>query len=260
MKHAAITFLVALALTAAAPPAARAVDSFFDVFTELPVSGPPAPSAAIITLTGAQFGPDFTPTHEASVRVLSLNGLPPGEPWIGRAAGGGAGGNPPAIDSFFDIFWDFAPPSPTPVQIGLQMENRELHPPGSPPGVFVPLEPVYPEVPNLPASSFFDVFVDVNFFDITYRVLDPTGSHTYHVHGTSPGGRLSFFDVFVELHDTTPDGGGRVDSFFDVFVECSLNGLPPGEPVLRLATTGSYVPAPVAIENATWSGIKNLLR
>lgn len=80
--------------------------------------------------------------------------------------------------------------------------------------------------PGPPGSleSFFDIYFEVAFFDITSRVADDSGERTYQVRGTSPSGRMSFFDVFVELRNPVPLSDGTVDSFFDVFGDFQMTG------------------------------------
>ena len=233
--------LFGLALTAT--PAA-AVDSFFDIFTEIAVNTPPYPSAPVITLVGTNFagGLQMTQQVETELVALSLNGLPPGTPVFAHmlGSGGGSGGQPPSIDSFFDIFCDLSLPVPS---TGRSIRDiRIVHPPGTPPGIWR-LVPIHAGPPGS-LNSFFDIFVDVSFFDITYRVADDTGEHTYHVHGTSPSGRGSFFDVFVELRNPAPYPNGTVDSFFDVFVDFQMAGPQSGAPDIREHTTATFTGGP----------------
>jgi hypothetical protein len=249
--------LLGLVLTATP---ARAVDSFFDVFIELPVSGPPYPTSAVSTLTGVDLGGSFQPTQllEMGLVDLRLNGLPPGEPVLGTlsATGGGSGGQPPSIDSFFDVFIDIdLPASSTGRRIS---DVRIVHPPGTPPGTYR-LVPINPGPPGS-IDSFFDVFVDLSFFDITYRVADDTGEHTYHVHGTSPSGRMSFFDVFIELRNPAPYSDGTVDSFFDVFVDFQLFGPHGSQSDLREHVTATYEGGVTPVSGKTWGAIKSLYR
>jgi hypothetical protein len=247
--------LLGLALTA--PPAA-AVDSFFDVFTEVPIYAPPYPSAPVITIVGSNFAGAFQPTQavETEMVALSLNGLPPGIPVWFVAGGGGSGGQPPSIDSFFDVFVDLDVLTPT---TGRSIRDiRIVHPPGSPPEIWR-LVPIRPGPPGS-IDSFFDVFVDASFFDITYRVADDTGEHTYHDHVTSPSGRASFFDVFVELRSPNPYPDGTVDSFFDVFVDLQIAGPKSGTPDMREHTTASFQGGPTAAARSSWGAIKSLYR
>jgi hypothetical protein len=245
-----------------ATPSAAAVDSFFDIFTELSVSAPPYPSGSIITVVGTSFGGSFQPSQEVQIEMLalSLNGLPPGEPWTERAqgGGGGSGGSAPSIDSFFDIFYEVQLP-PTPVTGRRISDIRIVHPPGTPPGMcrLVPIDPL-----AAPGSvdSFFDIFIESSFFDITYRVADDTGEHTYHTHVTSPSGRMSFFDVFVELRNPAPYPNGTVDSFFDVFADFQLAGPPSSAPDMSGHTTGQFEGGATPAARNTWGAIKQLYR
>jgi hypothetical protein len=268
MRLATATVLAILVLGGLAlrpSPAAAAVDSFFDIFTELPLQGPPYPMEEVSTGVGTMAGGTFVVTQEKKKKVKAsgstTNGLPPGDPDFDLlrvvGGGGGAGGSPPAIDSFFDIFVDWDYPS--------SAWNRRIsdvhivHPPGSPPGTWR-LVPINPGAPVGSIDSFFDVFVSESFFDITYRVADDTGTHTYHTHGTSPSGRMSFFDVFVELHNPVPYPDGSVDSFFDVFVDANIQGPRNAQPDCREHTTGTYEGGATPTTSSTWGAIKRLYR
>ena len=249
--------LCGLVLTA--PPAA-ALDSFFDVFTELPVHAPPYPTPPLVTLSGFNLGGGFQPTQsiETEMVSLSLNGLPPGTPVTGTlsVSGGGSGGQPPSIDSFFDVFIEVDLPTPSSGR-GVR-DIRIVHPPGTPPGVWR-LVPINPGPPGS-IASFFDIFVDASFFDITYRIADDTGEHTYHSHTTSPSGRMSFFDVFVELRNPAPYPDGSVDSFFDVFVDFQMAGPQNGQPDMHTHSTGTFVSGATPVAGRTWGAIKSLYR
>ena len=122
--------------------------------------------------------------------------------------------------------------------------------------------PINSAAPPGSPASFFDVFVESSFFDITYRVADATGEHVYHEHGTSPSGRMSFFDVFVELRDLDSDGDGFYDSFFDVFVDFQIVGPRDafGNSDLRTTTTGTYEGGPTPALATSWGRIKGLYR
>jgi len=249
-----------LAALALAPRPATAADSFFDIFTEIEITAPPVPSATIITIAGHNFGGSFQPTQaiETELVALSLNGLPPGQPvWRAHGSGGGAGGGAPAIDSFFDVFYDLDFQTPANGR-GIR-DIRIVHPPGTPPGTWR-LVPINPGPPPGSIDSFFDVFVSPSFFDITYRVADDSGEHTYHVHGDSPSGRMSFFDVFVELRNPTPYPNGTVDSFFDVFVDFQISGPPGTQPDCREHTTGTFEGGATPSARDSWGAIKALYR
>ena len=263
MKRVLMTPLATMALCGVALTAtpAAAVDSFFDVFTEISIAAPPYPTPPEVVLAGLSNGGVFVPTQsiEVGVTEIKLNGLPPGEPVLGTLSctGGGTGGAPPSINSFFDVFIDMDLPVPT---AGRRISDvRIVHPPATPPGTWR-LVPINPGPPGS-IDSFFDVFVADDFFDITYRVADNTGAHTYHMHGTSPSGRQSFFDVFVELRNPAPYPDGTVDSFFDVFVDFQMAAGPRnGLPDQRIQTTGTYQPGTVAVADRTWGVLKELYR
>lgn len=262
MKRLLVTPLAALALCGLALTAtpAAAVDSFFDVFTEIAITGPPYPTPPAVVFSGISNGGVFAPTQtiELGLEDLKLNGLPPGEPVLGTlSCAPGGSGAPPAIDSFFDVFVDMDLSAPS---SGRRISDvRIVHPPGTPPGTWR-LLPTFPGAPGS-IDSFFDVFVDVGFFDITYRVADATGAHTYHMHGTSPSGRQSFFDVFIELRNPAPYPDGSVDSFFDVFVDFQMAPGPRnGQPDQRIQMTGTYQSNTVAVAGSTWGVLKSLYR
>jgi len=271
MRRSVTTFFLPVLLTLALSGPAAAIDSFFDVFTEVAINAPPYPTAPIITIVGEQFGPVFVPEqeHSTSVADIKLNQLPPGEPVIGTlsAHGGGTGGLPPGLDSFFDVFIDLDFPQPMTGSMRRISDIRIVHTPGTPPGNRLLLLPINPGAPPGSIDSFFDVFVDDSFFDITYRVQDPGGYHDIHESGMSPSHRMSFFDVFVEIPlGTVPDSQGRIPSFFDVFVDFGIIGprcpnppcpIDPNDVCFR--TTGSRTSDPVPVISSTWSGIKSLL-
>ena len=243
---AVLTLGVALLLFAG--PAA-AVDSFFDIFTDLPVVGlaplPPL-DQGIGHMSGGAFHLDLNEHRTLRqmsgggpplpARVMSLNGLPPGEPWIASFFDvfyeiDLAGGQPYPVDSFFDVFFD-------------------IDIPGAGPAHLVPLDA---GVPN----SFFDVFVSDSFFDITYRVeVGPGGGcHELHMHfecatGLMPGN--------VQIAPSP-----NADSFFDVFFDLHKNPGPPSDPalpVVHVTTNGEYLSPPLAAQPATWGEVKSLYR
>lgn len=229
---------------------AAAIDSFFDIFTEIPGVGfAPLPphDQGIGHMTGGSFHLDLdghTTLRQMAggggsqlpARIVSLNGLPPGEPWIDSFFDVFydlplAGGQPYPVDSFFDIFYEIDIPAIGPAH----------------------LAPLHPGVPN----SFFDVFVGDSFFDITYRVeVGPGGGcHELHTHfECSPGFQPGNVQV-------TPSAA--FDSFFDVFFELHVGPGPiqdPSLPLIHAATSGEYLTGPLAVEPATWGKVKSLYR
>jgi hypothetical protein len=268
MRISATAAILALALLASTLGAAQATagSSFFDVFPEQSFGAPPYPSADVITIIGADFG-DSGPrgTHEcrSSVSALSLNGLPPGTPVIisGHGGGGGGGGGAFTIDSFFDVFLDLDLGPPVTGQWNRRVSDVHIvHPPGTPPGAYR-LVPINPAAQPGSVASFFDIFVESSFFDITYRVADDDGEHTLHTHCVSPSGRMSFFDVFVELGNPVPDASGHYDSFFDVFVDMEMQGpRVPGVPDASCQTTGDFSGGATAATTTTWGRLKSLYR
>lgn len=254
--------LIALPGVLAAATPAFAVDSFFDIFTEVAITAPPYPSSPVITIVGSNFNNNFQATQQVEVGTSSLAVccLPPGTPVIPIrmvGGGGGSGGTAPGIDSFFDVFFEVDMPTPL---TGRRISDiRIVHPPGTPPGMWR-LVPINPGAPPGSAASFFDIFVDANFFDITYRVRDDVGEHTYHSHVTSPSGRMSFFDVFCELRNPAPYANGTVDSFFDVFCDFQMAGPQGGAPDMRVHTTGTFEGGPTPTAGTSWGALKGFYR
>ena len=247
--NAVLTFGVGL-LFFAVP--AYAVDSFFDIFTDLPVEGV-APLPPLTQGIGHQVG--GTVFHELGhmsqlchgaagdgslipVDMMLSNGAPPGpEQWTPNSISVMnydyqlAGGQPYPADSFFDICY-------------------ELEIPGVGPAHFTPINPSNPD-------PFFDVFVGDSFFDIFYRVeVGPGGGcHELHMHGEiQPCLRLQALNV----QHPSP----TVDSFFDVFFELDL--LAPDVdvnlPLLKITTTGEFISGPLATQTVTWGAVKSLYR
>ncbi len=250
-RVATVVLTLGVALLVFAGPAA-AIDSFFDVFTEIsPVGFAPLPplDQGIGHMTGGSFHLDLT-EHQVlramsaggpggnplPARVVPLHGLPPGTP---------------VIDSFFDIFYEIplAGGQQWPVDSFFDI-FYEIDIPGGGPAHLVPL---HPAVPN----SFFDVFVGDSFFDVFYRVeVGPGGGcHELRMHfdcapGLMPG------NVHV---NPSP----AFDSFFDVFFELHSNPGPqqdPSVPLIHASTTGDYLTGPLAVQSATWGEVKSLYR
>lgn len=264
MKKIANAVIVAFALVAvplcAAP--ATAADSFFDIFTELSVIAPPYPSSDVVTVVGNNFGGSFHATHECWSSLMSTHlGPLSNVPCMIKGGGGGGGGFPPGIDSFFDVYYQVELPNPTPGQWNRRISDvRIVHPPGTPPGTWR-LVPLHPGAPPGSIESFFDVFTELSFFDITYRMACDDGEHTFHIHCDSPSGRMSFFDVFLELGNPVPDAQGHYDSFFDVFVDIQLSGpMNPALPDARCRTTGNFAGGPTPTAATSWGRIKSLYR
>ena len=255
-RVATVALITGAALLSFAAPAA-AIESFFDVFTEVPCIGV-TPSAAHIQgighMSGGAFHLDLMEntilrnvgfndsggTHPP-MEGRSLNGLPPGVPWT---------------ESFFDIYYriDMAPGQPTWSPDSFFDIFYELDMPGAGPAQLVPLHPLLP--PNDP-MSFFDIFVGDSFFDIYYRVgVGPGGGcQELHCHGECPPGYHP-----VNMSVQIPSAPS---SFFDVFFELTSDpgaSLPSDQKVLRITTTGEYLTGPVAVQAVTWGTVKSLYR
>ena len=229
--------------------------SFFDIFTDLPSVGPPYPShdQGIGHMVGGAVMLDLvhhTMIHEISAggpggnplpcQAVSLNGLPPGEPW--------------GIDSFFEITYriDLAGGAPWPVDSFFDI-FCEVEIPGI---GRAPLVPLHPALPPSDPAYFFDITYIDSFFDIYYRVsVGPGGGcHELHVHGEiQPGAHIRSLGVGHQP---------LADSFFDVFFEIEKNPGPieidPILPILKTTTEGQFLTGPLAAEPATWGKVKSL--
>lgn len=230
--RARIVFAATVALAVVLPTtASAAVDSFFDIFTEL-VSGPPYPTDAVVI---SVINPDpkdlLAPSGEVHAQVgdalselggsLSLRGVGRGHSVRSTSVDfdltyGGPGSNL-TVDSFFDITHriDFqGGPGDTPIA--------------------------------MPTSDFH---VD-SFFDITYRVDG---------YGGGGGGGVVRAAEDVQLHGQ-PGPGLRVtdfavndfavDSFFDITYRLAaddLGAIDVGQPLLVMSMTGQQVPEPASV-------------
>jgi hypothetical protein len=246
-----LTFGVAV-LSFAVP--AVAVDSFFDIFTDLPVEGvaplPPLTQAIGHQVAGGflhELGHSISLVHGAAgggapipLDMMLSNGAPPGpDNWTPNSISVMdydyqlAGGAPYPADSFFDI-------------------NYAIDIPGGGPAHLVPIQPGQPD-------PFFDVFVGDSFFDITYRVeVGPGGGcHELHMHGVvQPALHIHSNSLNVQHPSST------VDSFFDVFFELDLveQEINTSEALVTVTTTGQYLTLPLAAQAATWGAVKSLYR
>ena len=165
MKRTVTVPLLLMILALSSPAPASAIDSFFDIFTEVSVAGPPYPTEPLITIIGENVVGSFQPQQHCQdeIAAVRLNGLPPGTPVIASLHGGGAGGLPPSIDSFFDVFFDIDFTVPTSGQLKIV---RFVAVPSTPTGTYLQLLPINPLAPPGTPASFFDIFVDDSFFDV----------------------------------------------------------------------------------------------
>ncbi len=242
MRLSSIVLIVLAAAVLSFAVPAMAVDSFFDIFTDITLAGTtplPALDQGIGHIVGGAFQHDLV--HHTQLRhfgatpdggqmlcqVSISNGLPPGPQ--------------PAIDSFFDVFvGDLNMPTQSFFDVFCDIEV--------PSGGHTHLVPLHPPIPN----SFFDVFVGESFFDITYRVeVGPGGGcHELHMHATLGSGMI------LGGVQVSPSPVG--DSFFDVFFDVFKNPGPPSDPIVHVTTTGEFVTGPLAAQLATWGFIKSL--
>lgn len=199
---------------------AFAIDSFFDVFTELSIGQPPTPPVGMHAgrVVGGAFQSDLD--MKFMITSAQLSGAAPAQPVELRLQD--AGGPPGAFGlySFFDVFFGDLDTAPAPSSFF---------------DVFVDLDPApgmaTPKLRSAPHAQFVDSFFDV------FVEIDIGGGlwHEIHMEGQiAPGGRF---------RNVVP-GGSTFDSFFDVFVEIDLpqtNG-----PALSTIMTGRVMPAPGA--------------
>lgn len=250
------TLVLVLVLLVATASVAMAVDSFFDIWTDLSVfRGPPYPTtvhqgdiahmaAAGPTLDGHE-GVALVQCHNAA----SLVDIPT---LFGAGDNGGAAGNY-GVDSFFDILYDAAADSggcEFCVDSFFDVCYSITTDTGGP-GTLVP---VSPQFPLGDPRRFFDVFSVDSFFDITYRIEFGNGLlHEVQLHGTVPAGlRLTNVQVM-------PPDPFSVDSFFDVLVDITQDTPPDyNNPVLSIHQTGLFLGGTVPVDETTWGGVKAL--
>jgi hypothetical protein len=247
-RAATVVLTLGVALLALASPAA-AVDSFFDVFTEIPVVGV-APLPPLVEYIGHMNAGTFI--HELNHNISLKHG---------GASGGGplpfevalSDGQPvgtPANASFFDITYrpDLAGGQPFPTDSFFDVFH-EIDIPGGGPSHLVPLHPGVPD-------SFFDVFATDSFFDVFFQVeVGPGGGcDVMHMH-------FAFADGFMPANAHVVPSP-NFDSFFDVFFDVFFNPQPepPALPMIHVTTTGDYLSAPLTVQPATWGEVKSLYR
>lgn len=237
-------------------PARAAIDSFFDVFSEVPVVGPPYPTAPVVTIVGSFSGPLTTYERVSiSLAYLERQNLP--GPWPGMIQGhdSGGGGGAYGIDSFFDIFLDVPVATSTP-QDGLVMKSRvsvvdEIVASGLPSTLVVR----HPESPPEDPARYFDVTMVSSFFDIYFSVDCGCGVLDYHLHGSTPNFDISFLTLNIER-----DLVHGVQSFFDIYLEVSIGAaFNPTAPAWTVQTNATFTEHPTPVQPITWSGIKALL-
>jgi hypothetical protein len=120
----------------------------------------------------------------------------------------------------------------------------------------------FPSIRPRPGSvaSFFDIFVESSFFDITYRVADDDGEHTLHTHCVSPSGRMSFFDVFVELGNPFRLVWSVRKLLRRVRGHADAGPRVPGVPDASCQTAGDFAGGATAAHTTTWGDWKSLYR
>ena len=239
-------FLFALVVAFVGPGEALAVDSFFDVFSELSVSsGPPYPATDSINMAiGHEEATDQPPVTDAVLRA-NLKNVVPVTTVVevhAHATGGKVGlgtwnsnarfddfsysSESYPVDSFFDVFFDIDLPAG-----------------GS---------PILNAVPNTN-------FVVDSFFDITYRIdFADGGYHNLQLHGEVQPGVPGLRFTNVEVQNTF-----LVDSFFDVFFDITVTdpqAINFDEPIVQLTMSGSYVPEPATLGLLLLAGLAVLTR
>lgn len=260
MKLTAMALLVVvpcILLLGPAPPAQAAPDSFFDIFLEGPMAGPPYPTQPVITITGNWYGPEILATENVKMRIQDAHpavGEPFGASCFAHDGGGGGGGGY-QVESFFDVYFEATvqwpdPPPESFFDIYTEVTTDAVGGGGG--GGACTLVPRHLEYPINDARRYFDATHVESFFDIFFSVDDGLGIQDYHLHGACPV-TLSFFDVYLEVLTSAPD------SFFDIFIEMARVGVPdPAVPMFTITTTGTFTPHPIPVQAATWSGVKNL--
>ena len=233
MKSVLVGLIGLILLIATGPVCAQdfAVDSFFDVFTELSMTeGPPYPSAPPIRIASSGggmyledielgFGPGSDPFDNQV--VLSMTA---------EDTGGPVGGDPGQmatlaistpdgtfnVDSFFDITY----------QIDFEGQEHAI------------------KKVDLPSGDFA---VD-SFFDITYQIEFEDGiRETRGVRGTLMPGQSAVKGISGSV---LPSSDFAVDSFFDIIFEIDIDEgatFDPGLPLLRIDLEGGHTPEPSSI-------------
>lgn len=233
-------------------PARADIDSFFDVFSEVPVPEPPLPTTPIITIVGSYFGP--LTTHEQI--SMSLTHLDHGvweETMPGEVRGHDSGGGPGlfGIDSFFDVFM-YLPVGAQVPHANFRVEEVHRIPASGQPSMLVVR---HPEILQDDPARFFDVTMTSSFFDIYFSVDCGCGILDYHLHGSTPNVGFSFLSAqVVRMSSETPH------CMFEIVVDASVaDTFDPMLPAWALMTSATFTEFPTPVAPATWSGIKTLL-
>jgi hypothetical protein len=218
-----IVAVMGLALFAL-PTTALAIDSFFDVFTELSV-GPPYPTAPTETVVSHPEGGMWVSTQILDIGLKVVDNHSPAR-IAAHDSGGGGGGGGANVQSFFDIWTELSLDSyPIDSFFDIFIEVQPLSLGSTAPQIIQPLC-------SLEIHEGWDYF----FTDIVAG-----GIESFHIHAEiGPGQPLIFTNV---------ESQGAGDSWFDVWVGCRRTGGPllPGVPLFTMTVTGNYVPEP-----ATW--------
>jgi hypothetical protein len=244
--------LLGLLLSICTPVGALAApDSFFDIFIEVPLSGPPYPTPPVMATlsTSASAAGAF---EQLSMTLMRYDHGDPGTPMAGHVLGHDSGGGVGqyGIDSFFDVFMDMPLMGPMPPAIfDIKVQDQLLATSQT-----SQLVARHPELPVDDPARYFDVTRVSSFFDIFCTCNNGYGLIDYRFHGFKGLCDCSFQDVHVNLNPAP-----YADSFFDIFVEVSCLGMDePANPCWSVQTTATYTQFPVAIQPATWSGVKSM--
>ena len=223
-----IVSLVGLALlvsTGVAHGQDFAIDSFFDVFTELSVTeGPPYPSSPPIRIAShgggmyledieLGFGPGSDPFDNLIMDAADSGGMEGNDPGDTASLAVRLPNGDFSVDSFFDITYRI-------VLDGPEHAIKKV---------------------TLPSGDFA---VD-SFFDITYQIEFEDGTQaTRGVRGMlSPGQEA----VTAILGNVLPSDNFSVDSFFDITYQIEFSSsvpVDPNLPLLNIQLDGGHTPEP----------------
>ena len=259
-----LSLAVVLSALVALPLGAQAAISWFDIFTEVAQVSPPYPGGALEVAVGSSVGGQLltiSGTHFMQLKqcVSGTGSALPTKISCSSSAGTGGswaaesffdityrasvGGPDFAVDSFFDVFCDYAALS------------------GSPEASLVPL---HPELPPDDVARYFDISHSGSFFDIFFDVaFSPNEHHRLHLHGECSS-LLSVADVSIT--PTCSSGACRTVFIMQIAVHtnaatCCLDDDSDGDGlIMRITQTGDALGDPVAGETASWGDVKSLYR
>jgi len=250
--------VVTIAAIALLATSAGAIDSFFDVFTELSVfTGPPYPACCHQVAVAHEVGGAVEVDGQLSLGLKEATDVATGDaiPTDLTAGEIGPPGSDFVVDSFFDITYRSDLGGPTFAvdsffDITVDLTNSD--------GTPATLVPLHPEIPEGDPARYFDTFVVDSFFDITYRIDFGGGNqHELTFHGAVQPGL-----VILDASPSLPSPGARpTDSFFDIIIFVHEDEeLAIEIEIVELSLTGVWLGGASPVESTTWGTVKTLYR